>query len=114
MARGGDAGGRRAAGRRRAGADRLVHRRRRPEEPALAGGRGRLAFSDLRVGDYVVHEDHGVARFAGFETREVAFGREDANGYEVVFGLDAGTEIATGNAFVLRAELSKSEAGHAH
>ncbi len=23
------------------------------------------------VGDYVVHEDHGVARFAGFETREV-------------------------------------------
>ena len=50
---------------------RLVHRRRRPEEPALARGRGRLAFSDLRVGDYVVHEDHGVARFAGFETREV-------------------------------------------
>jgi len=50
----------------------------------------------------------------GFETREVAFGREDVNGYEVVFGLDAGTEIATGNAFVLRAELSKSEAGHAH
>ncbi|MEZ5077060.1 MAG: transcription-repair coupling factor [Solirubrobacterales bacterium] len=50
---------------------RLVHRRRRAEEPALAGGRGRLAFSELRVGDYVVHEDHGVARFAGFETREV-------------------------------------------
>ena len=25
----------------------------------------------MRVGDYVVHEDHGVARFAGFETREV-------------------------------------------
>ncbi len=49
---------------------RLVHRRRR-EEPAPGGGRGRLAFSDLRVGDYVVHEDHGVARFAGFETREV-------------------------------------------
>jgi transcription-repair coupling factor (superfamily II helicase) len=50
---------------------RLVHRRRRTEEPAPATGRGRLAFSDLRVGDYVVHEDHGVARFAGFETREV-------------------------------------------
>ena len=49
---------------------RLVHRRR-AEEPAVAGGRGRLAFSELRVGDYVVHEDHGVARFAGFETREV-------------------------------------------
>jgi len=50
---------------------RLVHRRRQPEGPAAGGGRGRLAFSDLRVGDYVVHEDHGVARFAGFETREV-------------------------------------------
>ncbi len=50
---------------------RLVHRRRRGAERATAGGRGRLAFSDLRVGDYVVHEDHGVARFAGFETREV-------------------------------------------
>ncbi|MGN6586353.1 MAG: CarD family transcriptional regulator, partial [Solirubrobacterales bacterium] len=52
---------------------RLVHRRRRAEEPAVGpgAGRGRLAFSELRVGDYVVHEDHGVARFAGFETREV-------------------------------------------
>ncbi|HVO53880.1 MAG TPA: transcription-repair coupling factor [Solirubrobacterales bacterium] len=49
---------------------RLVHRRR-AEEPAPAAGRGRLAFGDLRVGDFVVHEDHGVARFAGFETREV-------------------------------------------
>ena len=50
---------------------RLVHRRRAPEPPVGRAGRGRLAFSELRVGDYVVHEDHGVARFAGFETREV-------------------------------------------
>src|SRR6187551_1937968 len=50
---------------------RLVHRRRRGAERAPGAGRGRLAFSDLRVGDHVVHEDHGVARFAGFETREV-------------------------------------------
>jgi len=50
---------------------RLVHRRRRAEDRVARTGRGRLAFSDLRVGDYVVHEDHGVARFAGFETREV-------------------------------------------
>ncbi|HEY5976880.1 MAG TPA: transcription-repair coupling factor [Solirubrobacterales bacterium] len=50
---------------------RLVHRRRRAEDRAPGAGRGRLAFSDLRVGDHVVHEDHGVARFAGFETREV-------------------------------------------
>jgi transcription-repair coupling factor (superfamily II helicase) len=50
---------------------RLVHRRRRAGEAVPGAARGRLAFSDLRVGDYVVHEDHGVARFAGFETREV-------------------------------------------
>ncbi|HEX2393106.1 MAG TPA: transcription-repair coupling factor [Solirubrobacterales bacterium] len=49
---------------------RLVHRRRAAAEPAVPS-RGRLAFSELRVGDYVVHEDHGVARFAGFETRQV-------------------------------------------
>jgi transcription-repair coupling factor (superfamily II helicase) len=50
---------------------RLVHRRRRAEDRAPGAARGRLAFSDLRVGDHVVHEDHGVARFSGFETREV-------------------------------------------
>ena len=34
--------------------------------------RGRFAAAvDLRVGDYVVHEDHGIARFAGFETKTV-------------------------------------------
>jgi transcription-repair coupling factor (superfamily II helicase) len=50
---------------------RLVHRRRRAEEHVPGAAKSRLAFSDLRVGDHVVHEDHGVARFAGFETREV-------------------------------------------
>ena len=42
----------------------------------LGGGptrRGALrSFTELRTGDIVVHEDHGVARFAGFETRTVA------------------------------------------
>ncbi|MFA9399527.1 MAG: transcription-repair coupling factor [Acidobacteriota bacterium] len=50
---------------------RLLHRRRRADERAPEAVRGRLTFSELRVGDHVVHEDHGVARFAGFETREV-------------------------------------------
>src|SRR3954452_7911400 len=49
---------------------RLVHRRRAAAPPSA---RGRLAaFTDLRVGDHVVHEDHGIARFAGFETKTVA------------------------------------------
>jgi transcription-repair coupling factor (superfamily II helicase) len=53
-------------------------RRRRAERPAAGRGerpgrRGALrSFSELRTGDIVVHEDHGVARFAGFETRTVA------------------------------------------
>src|SRR5204863_3277481 len=46
---------------------RLVHRRR---AAAPAPARGRLASAfELRVGDFVVHEDHGIARFAGFETK---------------------------------------------
>ena len=49
---------------------RLVHRRR---AAAPSAARGRMAtFADLRVGDFVVHEDHGVARFAGFETKTLA------------------------------------------
>lgn len=74
---------------------------------------------DLLVPRDAVHEIEGervvfVRTPEGFEKREVALGREDADAYEVIFGLDPDTEIAVGNAFVLRAELSKSEAGHAH
>jgi transcription-repair coupling factor (superfamily II helicase) len=50
---------------------RLIHRRRQAARPAR-GGRGLLrSFADLRTGDHVVHEDHGVARFAGFDTKTV-------------------------------------------
>ncbi len=49
---------------------RLVHRRR--TAPTVSA-RARLAAAiELRVGDYVVHEDHGVARFAGFDTKTLA------------------------------------------
>jgi transcription-repair coupling factor (superfamily II helicase) len=46
--------------------------RRRPSRAAAAPGRALQSFSDLRTGDYVVHEDHGIAQLLGFETREVA------------------------------------------
>jgi transcription-repair coupling factor (superfamily II helicase) len=49
---------------------RLLHRRR---AVAPVSARARLAAAvELRVGDLVVHEDHGVARFAGFDTKTLA------------------------------------------
>jgi transcription-repair coupling factor (superfamily II helicase) len=49
---------------------RLVHRRR---AAAPAPSRGRpVSIGDLAVGEHVVHNDHGVARFSGFDTRTVA------------------------------------------
>ncbi len=57
-------------------------RRRRADRRGGAGAEGSAgaparrgalrSFTDLRTGDIVVHEDHGIARFAGFETRTVA------------------------------------------
>src|SRR5205085_7862784 len=50
---------------------KLIHRRGRVERPTRRG-RGLLrSFADLRTGDIVVHEDHGLARFAGFDTKTV-------------------------------------------
>jgi transcription-repair coupling factor (superfamily II helicase) len=62
---------------------RLLRRRRAARgagegtdwDPARPGParRGALrSFTDLRTGDIVVHEDHGIARFAGFQTRTIA------------------------------------------
>lgn len=51
---------------------RLIHRKKASTRPTRKG-RGLLrSFTDLRTGDYIVHEDHGVARFAGFDTKTVA------------------------------------------
>ncbi|MBV8943429.1 MAG: transcription-repair coupling factor [Solirubrobacterales bacterium] len=51
---------------------RLLRRRREAPRPTR-GRRGVLrSFTDLRTGDIVVHEDHGIARFAGFDTKTVA------------------------------------------
>jgi transcription-repair coupling factor (superfamily II helicase) len=47
-------------------------RRRRVERPAGPSPGTIAAFTELRAGAPVVHEDHGIARFAGFETKTVA------------------------------------------
>ena len=39
--------------------------RKRPPRATAAPGRALQSFSDLRTGDYVVHEDHGVAQLQG-------------------------------------------------
>ncbi|MBV8258356.1 MAG: transcription-repair coupling factor, partial [Actinobacteria bacterium] len=51
--------------------DHQVFRRRAPRERRI-GGRALQSFADLRTGDYVVHEDHGVGKLLGFETKTVA------------------------------------------
>jgi transcription-repair coupling factor (superfamily II helicase) len=51
--------------------DTQVFRRRTRGRTAPAG-RALQSFAELRTGDYVVHEDHGVGKLLGFETREVA------------------------------------------
>ncbi|WP_426960378.1 efflux RND transporter periplasmic adaptor subunit [Muricoccus radiodurans] len=79
------------------------------EEQAVAIMVPRAAVQEIE-GERVVF----VRTPEGFEKRDVAIGREDADNYEIIFGLDPDTEIVVGNAFVLRAELGKSEAGHGH
>jgi transcription-repair coupling factor (superfamily II helicase) len=46
--------------------------RKRPPRATAPVGRALQSFSDLRTGDYVVHEDHGISQLLGFETKEVA------------------------------------------
>src|SRR3954469_14002641 len=52
---------------------RLLRRRRGPRESSQrpAGGGALASFTDLRAGAPVVHEDHGIALFTGFETKTV-------------------------------------------
>src|SRR5262249_36211649 len=51
--------------------DTQVFRKRPPRADARLG-RALQSFAALRTGDYGVHEDHGVGRLVGFETKEVA------------------------------------------
>jgi transcription-repair coupling factor (superfamily II helicase) len=46
--------------------------RKRPPRADQRLGRALQSFADLRTDDFVVHEDHGVGRLLGFETKEVA------------------------------------------
>src|SRR5919201_223350 len=51
--------------------DTQVFRKRPPRTDARLG-RALQSFAELRTGDYVVHEDHGIGTLLGFETKTVA------------------------------------------
>ncbi len=51
--------------------DTQVFRKKAPRADARLG-RALASFADLRVGDHVVHEDQGVGKLLGFETKAVA------------------------------------------
>jgi transcription-repair coupling factor (superfamily II helicase) len=46
--------------------------RKRPPRADTRLGRALASFAELRSGDFVVHEDHGIGKLLGFETKEVA------------------------------------------
>ncbi|MFQ5427284.1 MAG: DEAD/DEAH box helicase, partial [Gaiellales bacterium] len=52
--------------------DAQVFRRRSHRARQATRGRSLQSFSDLRGGDHVVHEDHGIGQLIGFETKTVA------------------------------------------
>ena len=66
-----------------------------------------LQTLENRSVDFVRNEE-------GFEPRPVQTGRSDGEVTEIVSGLTAGEEYATKNSFILKAELGKGEAEHAH
>ncbi len=49
-----------------------------------------------------------------FESRSVVTGSSDEGKIEIISGLKSGEEYASGNTFILKAELGKSEAEHEH
>ncbi len=74
---------------------------------------------DLRIARGAVQNIGGeqvvfVRTSEGFEKRVVVLGKSDDEHAEVKFGLDAGETIAITNSFVLKAEVGKAEAKHAH
>ena len=52
--------------------DTQLFRKRAPRAETARIGRALQSFADLRTGDYVVHEDHGIGKLLGFETKSVA------------------------------------------
>lgn len=50
----------------------------------------------------------------GFQVQTVTLGRREGGYVEILQGLDAGTPVAAAGSFILKSELGKSSAEHAH
>lgn len=55
-----------------------------------------------------------VRNAEGFQLRAVEVGRRDGGFVEIIQGLDAGAQVASAGSFILKSELGKSSAEHAH
>ncbi len=68
--------------------------------------------------DAIVRSKQGPAVFRAaadtFKLQPVVLGRTDGTLAEIVSGLEAGATVVVENAFLLKAELGKSEAHHDH
>ncbi|MEM1109662.1 MAG: transcription-repair coupling factor [Planctomycetota bacterium] len=68
---------------------------RRVMSAASASASGGDAFLDLEVGDYVVHVDHGIAKFTGLKTMRASPRKKDLDGNEIIGSGKAGGEFLT-------------------
>ncbi|MBO4991639.1 MAG: transcription-repair coupling factor, partial [Firmicutes bacterium] len=57
--------------------DIFVHTKQKRKKPKSRNARPIKAFTDIRQGDYVVHESHGIGRFLGVEELTVQGIRKD-------------------------------------
>ena len=79
-----------------------------------------MCIEDAHANRIAVHNEIAIVareipvQGTTFEARKVKIGREDDDQVEIVSGLEAGETVAVANTFILKAELGKSEAEHAH
>lgn len=74
---------------------------RRVMSAASSSASGGDAFLDLEVGDYVVHIDHGIAKFTGLKTMRPRPRKKDLDGNEII-GSGGGGGVSGGEYLTLQ------------
>ena len=70
-------------------------RRRTLRRPKYQRGAALTAFTDLEIGDLVVHEDHGIGRYVGLRTMSV--GDRDGDFLELEYTEGGRLYVASAN-----------------